>query len=185
MSFKNLALQWKVISLLALLAAVSFGVIVYAGTQIEAVNTINGQIIEGPASASVALSRCNRDLRQAEAGLMASIVASTPDEVSAAEAIVKKAMASYEEQNAAAAKAFPSGATQIAIILQKAKSTIAACQQVVGKAKASGGAFTTMQEGCLADIDAAAAASSAFNATIVAERSGSTPPPTSSPATRS
>ncbi len=170
MSFKNLALQWKVISLLALLAAVSFGVIVYAGTQIEAVNTINGQIIEGPASATVALSRCNRDLRQAEAGLLASIVAKTPDEVSAAEAMVTKAMASYEEQNAAAAKAFPSGATQIATILQKAKSTVAACKQVVDKARASDEAFTTMQESCLADLDAAAAASSAFNGTIVAEK---------------
>lgn len=49
-SFKNIALQWKIISLPALLAAVSFGVIVYAGMQIDVVNTINGEIIDGPAA---------------------------------------------------------------------------------------------------------------------------------------
>ncbi|MBS1166420.1 MAG: hypothetical protein H6R00_2445 [Proteobacteria bacterium] len=40
-SFKNIVLRWRGISLLA---AVSFGVIVYAGTQIDVVNTINGVI---------------------------------------------------------------------------------------------------------------------------------------------
>lgn len=169
MSFKNLALQWKLISLLALLAAVSFGVIVYAGTQIGSVNTINGEIIDGPAAATVAMSRCNRDLRQTQAGFLAAAIASTPDEVSAAEAIVTKAMASYEQQNGIAAKAFPSGATQIAAILDKAKSAVGVCKKAVTDVKAGAPAFSTMQESCVADIDAAAAASSAFNATIAAE----------------
>ena len=170
MSFKNLALQWKVISLLVLLAAVSFGVIVYACTQIGVVNTINGQIIDGPAAASVALSRCNRDLRQTEAGLLASAMASTPDEASAAEASIGKTMQSYEEQNGIAAKAFPAGASDIASVLQKAKATVSVCRQVVDKVKAGAPAFKTMQEACVTEIDATAAASSAVNASIAAEK---------------
>ncbi|WP_026793106.1 methyl-accepting chemotaxis protein [Pleomorphomonas oryzae] len=169
MSFKNLALQWKVICLLALLAAVSFGVIVYAGTQIDAVNTINGQIIDGPAAATVAMSRCNRDLRQTEAGLLASVTASTPDEMSTAEAVIAKSMASYEQQNGIAAKAFPSGASQIAAVLDQAKSAVDACKKAVAAVKAGAPAFSTMRESCVADLDATAAASSAFNATIAAE----------------
>ncbi len=170
MSFKNLALQWKVISLLALLAAVSFGMIVYAGTQIDAVNTLNAQIIDGPAAASVALSRCNRDLRQTQAGLLASAMASTPDEASAAEATIAKAMQSYEEQNGIAAKAFPSGASQITAVLDKAKGAVTVCKQTVAQVKAGAPAFETMQESCIADIDATAAASSAVNASIAAEK---------------
>jgi methyl-accepting chemotaxis protein len=168
-SFKNLALQWKVISLLALLAAVSFGVIVYAGTQIDTVNTINGQIIDGPAAATVAMSRCNRDLRQAEAGLMASVIAGTSDEARAAETAIATAMASYEQQNGIAAKAFPSGAIQIAAILDQAKSAVSACKKAAADVKAGAPAYSTMQESCVADLDATAAASSAFNATITAE----------------
>ena len=170
MSFKNLALQWKVISLLALLAAVSFGVIVYAGTQIDAVNTINSQIIDGPAAASVALSRCNRDLRQTEAGFLASAMASTPDEASAAEASIAKTMQSYEEQNGIAAKAFPPGAGEIAGILQKAKGAVGACKQAVDKVKAGAPALKTMQDACVSEIDATASASSAVNASIAAEK---------------
>ncbi len=169
MSFKNLALQWKVISLLALLAIVSFGVIVFAGNQINAVNDLNGKIIDGPAATTTALARTNRDLRHAEAGFLASVIASTPEEVSAAEAIVTKAMASYVEQNAKAAQTFPAGALKIGDILQKAQGAVSACKEAVAQVKGGAPAVKTMQAACISEIDATVAISSEFNNSVIAE----------------
>ncbi|CAI9403628.1 hypothetical protein ANOBCDAF_04457 [Pleomorphomonas sp. T1.2MG-36] len=171
MSFKNLALQWKVICLLALLAVVSCGVIGYAAMQIDAVNQVNGRIIDGPASATTALARSNRDIRQAEAGLLATAIASTREDAVAAEAMVDKAMKSYEQQIALAAKAYPEGAEKLALLAEKAKQVInGPCKGALSMVKAAGSPFRTMRDGCIAAIDKQADEAVVFNEGIVAER---------------
>ncbi len=171
MSFKNLSLQMKVISLLVLLALVSFGVIVYAGTQIDAVNAINREIIEGPAAATTALARTSRDLRQAETGFWALAVATSADESAAAEATIAKAMDSYEKQNGLAAKAYPEGASEIGDVLRRAKNAIAVvCRQAVDKIKAGGPVAKTMQEICSAEINATISQAIVFNDKLIAEK---------------
>ena len=171
MSFKNLALQSKVISLLALLAAVSFGVIVYAGMQIAAVNTIDSQIIEGPAAAATALARTSRDMRQAETGLWALAIAATAEETAGAEATIKKAMDSYEQQNGLAAQAYPQGAREIGDVLQKAKGAInVVCRQAIDQVKAGAPVAKTVQTVCVSEIDATIAKAIAFNDALIAEK---------------
>ncbi len=171
MSFKNLALQWKVISLLVLLGAVSFGVIIYAGTQIDAVNTINGQIIEGPAAAATSLARTSRDLRQAETGLWALAVATTPEETAAANATITEGLNSYEKQNGLAAKAYPAGASEMADVLQKAKAAVTiACKQAVDQIKGGAPVTKTMQSACSSEIDATIDKAVVFNDKLLAEK---------------
>jgi methyl-accepting chemotaxis protein len=170
-SFRNLALQTKVICLLLLLAVVSFGVIVYAGTQIDAINTINTQIIEGPASAATSLARTNRDLRQAETGLWALAIAATPDEARSAEGIITTAMASYEKQNGLAAQAYPQGASQIADVLQSAKKAVnVVCKQAIDQVKAGAPVTKTVQDVCVSEIDATIAQAVEFNDKLLAEK---------------
>ena len=171
MSFRNFALQTKIICLLVLLAIVSFGVIVYAGTEIDAVNTINTQIIDGPAAATTALARTSRDLRQAETGFWAQMIAATPDEANVAEAAIAKAMESYEKQNGIAAQAYPEGASEIANVLQKAKNAIGVvCKQAVDQVKAGAPVAKTMQGTCSAEIDATIAQAIVFNDKLIAEK---------------
>jgi methyl-accepting chemotaxis protein len=168
-SFKNLALQWKIICLLTLLAIVSFGVVVFAGLQINAVNDVNGSIIEGPSATTTALARTNRDLRYAEAGFLAAAIAGTPEEMNAAETIIAKAMESYVEQNGIAAKSFPIGAAKIAGILQQAKGAADACKDAVAQVKAGAPIAKTMQAVCQVKVDATVAESSQFNNSVIAE----------------
>ncbi|WP_370677216.1 methyl-accepting chemotaxis protein [Pleomorphomonas sp. PLEO] len=171
MSFRNLALQWKVICLLALLAAVSFGVIVYAGVQIDTVNTINTEILEGPAAAATALARSSRDLRQAETGVWGLATATTADESHSAEGTITEAMASYEKQNGIAAQAYPQGAGEIADVLSKAKNAInAVCRGAVDQVKAGAPVAKTMQGICVPEIDAAIAKAVVFNDALIAEK---------------
>ncbi|WP_370677214.1 methyl-accepting chemotaxis protein [Pleomorphomonas sp. PLEO] len=171
MSFKNLSLQLKIICLLVVLALVALGVVVYAATQIDHVNTINNEIIDGSAAATTALARTSRDLRQAETGLWALAIATTADETSAAEATIGKAMESYEKQNGIAAQAYPSGAGEIAAILQKAKAAVSVvCQQGIDKVKAGAPATKTMQDICVAEIDATIGEAITFNEQLIAEK---------------
>ncbi|MCM5557486.1 methyl-accepting chemotaxis protein [Pleomorphomonas sp. JP5] len=171
MSFKNLALQWKVICLLALLAVVSCGVIVYAGTQIDAVNEVNGRIIDGPAAATTALSRGNRDIRQIEAGLLAMAIAGSKEEVAAAGGMVDLAMASYDYQMSLAIKAYPDGTEKLASLAEKTKQVInGPCKGAVSMVKAGSPAFRTMQSSCLAAIDKQTDEAVAFNRSIDKER---------------
>ncbi|WP_026793105.1 methyl-accepting chemotaxis protein [Pleomorphomonas oryzae] len=171
MSFRNLTLQTKVICLLLLLAAVSFGVIVYAGTQIDAVNTINSRIIEGPAAAATSLARTSRDMRQAETGLWALVAAATADETAMAEATISKSMESYEKQNGLAAQAYPEGAGEIAAVLQKAKNAVNVdCKQAVDKIKAGAPVVKTLQDVCVSEIDATIAEAVVFNDKLLAEK---------------
>ena len=154
MSFKNLALQWKVICLLALLGLVSCGVIVYASVQIEAINDVNSSIIEGPATATTALARGNRDIRQVEAGLFAMAIAASKEEVTAANGMVDLAMASYDYQMSLATKAYPDGAEKLNSLAEKTKQVInGPCKGAVSMVKAGSPAFRTMQSSCLTAID--------------------------------
>ena len=171
MSFRNLSLQMKVICLLLLLAAVSFGVIVYAGTQIDVVNTINGQIIEGPASAATSLARSSRDLRQAETGFWALAIATTADETAAAEATIAQGIEGYEKQNGLAAQAYPAGVGEIGDVLQRAKNAInVVCKGAVDKVKAGAPTAKTLQDVCVKEIDATIAQAIVFNDKLLAEK---------------
>jgi methyl-accepting chemotaxis protein len=170
-SFKNLALQWKVICLLVLLAVVSCGVIVYAGVQIDAVNDVNGRIIDGPASATTALARGNRDIRQIEVGLLAAAIANSREDAAAAEAMIDKALESYDHQIALAAKAYPAGIEKFNSLSEKTKQVInGPCKGALSMVKAAGSPFRTMRDGCLSAIDKQAEEAVVFNEGIVAER---------------
>jgi len=170
-SFRNLSLQMKVISLLLLLAAVSFGVIVYAETQVDVVNTINGEIIEGPASAATSLARTSRDLRQAETGFWALAIATTADETAAAEATIAKGIEDYEKQSGLAAKAYPAGAGEIGDVLKRAKNAVnVVCRGAVDQVKAGAPAAKTLRDVCVSEIDATIAQAIVFNDKLLAEK---------------
>jgi methyl-accepting chemotaxis protein len=170
-SFRNLALQWKVISLLVALSLVAFGVVIYASTQIKLVDSINTDIIEGPAAATTALARTSRDLRQVENGFWAAATATTPDETAAAEAAIAKALESYEKQNGLAAEAYPAGAREIGDVLTMARNTAnVVCRQAVEKVHAGAPVSKTMQDICSAEVDATIAKAIKFNESLIDQK---------------
>ena len=107
MSYENLPLTWKVVSLLLFLAVAALVGGIYSGTQIIAVNDLNASVINGPATAATRGARAARFSVQVQTGIFSTVVATTDEQVRAAAQRTKEAIAGFEDQITQAEAALP------------------------------------------------------------------------------
>ncbi|WP_234051439.1 MULTISPECIES: methyl-accepting chemotaxis protein [unclassified Xanthobacter] len=138
MSFKNLSLTGKVVSLLLLLAVLSFGAILYASSQMTAINAVGTNIIEGPAPAIANLARSNRLLRQVEIGIYRLLVGQTPEEDAAANRLIEQVLKDYKTRTDLIKAEAPAFAPDMERVVERVKQTMDGdCGEVMRAAAAA------------------------------------------------
>ncbi|MFG1401796.1 methyl-accepting chemotaxis protein [Xanthobacter sediminis] len=175
MSFKNWSLTLKVVSLLLLLAILSFGAILYASFQMTVINAVGTAIIEGPAPAAANLARTNRLLRQVDIGLYRLIVADTPAKDEEATQLIEKALEDYKSRVELIKAETPEFAAEMDQLLQRVKGTMAAeCGTILRQARTAASAEEiarlgeTMRTTCSPKLDALADATTGINKRLTA-----------------
>lgn len=99
MSFKNWSLTLKVVSLLLLLAILSFGAITTPRSRsMTAINAVGTAIIEGPAPAAPPIWPHRPPSCQVDIGLYQLIVADTPAKDEEATQLIEKALDDYKSR---------------------------------------------------------------------------------------
>lgn len=175
MSFRNWSLTAKVVSLLVLLAILSFGAILYASAQMTAINAVGTTIIEGPAPAIANLARSNRLLRQVEIGIYRLLVGQTPEEDAAAKQLIDQVLKDYKTRTDLIKAEAPEFAADMEQVVQRVKQTMDGdCGEVLRAAAAARSAEEIARVGqvmrttCSPKIDALANSTTGINKRLTA-----------------
>jgi methyl-accepting chemotaxis protein len=107
MSFKNLSMIWKVVSLLLLLGVTSVIGVYYATSQFKVIGDLFSVIIAGPATAGTSLAQANKYNIAAQAAIYRSISETTDEGNREAAKDLHEAIVSFDEQIALAQKQVP------------------------------------------------------------------------------
>ncbi len=174
MSYANLPMIWKVVSLLLLLGAISIGGAFYATMGMSSLDTMYTEIIEGPQVAALQLAQANRGQSMIAVAIYGNIVAATDDANKAAMTARLEAEKFVSDRIEAAKKAAPKYNESITAIQAKLQSAVSgACAETLRIANESTDAegnvraAKLMDAGCRPALDQVLQASTAVSRTIV------------------
>ncbi|WP_341990490.1 HAMP domain-containing methyl-accepting chemotaxis protein [Azorhizobium sp. AG788] len=119
MSYANLTMSWKVVSLLLALGLVSIGGAYYATFNMSSVDQMYTDIIDGPEVAILSLARTNRAQLAASNALYRNIIATSEAENKAADAARIGAVKLFDQNIDQAKKSAPEFADKIGAVAQK------------------------------------------------------------------
>ena len=114
MSFKNMPMLGKILSLLGLLAAVVVAAVFFTTSRMSAISADYGRVISGPGVASVDMERASKNILRVEAAFYKLVSSSDSQDIANANSELKEAQSSFSKETNEALKALPSEAKRIA-----------------------------------------------------------------------
>ncbi len=176
MSYANLTMNWKVVSLLLALGLVSIGGAYYATFNMSSVDQMYTDIIDGPEVAILSLARTNRAQLAASNAIYRNIIATSEAENKAADASRIGAVKLFDQNIEQAKKTAPEFADKIGVIAQKFHNAVEnVCAEVIKTANGGTGsagnarAGKLMVEQCEPEMGAILASSMAVTRLIIEE----------------
>jgi len=113
-SFKNMPMLGKILSLLGLLAAVVVAAVFFTTSRMSAISADYGRVISGPGVASVDMERASKNILRVEAAFYKLVSSSDSQDIANANSELKEAQSSFSKETNEALKALPSEAKRIA-----------------------------------------------------------------------
>jgi methyl-accepting chemotaxis protein len=117
-SYNNLSMTWKVVSLLILLTLVNIAGTLYTTRQLVVIDTLDTAIIDGPAAATTFMARANRFATGATTAIYRAILATTPDGDAAAARALQETVKSFDTQIDEAKRVVPAQSAGIDRVAQ-------------------------------------------------------------------
>ncbi len=132
MSFKNLPLVWKVVTLLALLAVTGAGGAWYASSQMSAIDAAYSALISGPGAAAPSATRVGRFISDVNGALYRNTAASTEEANRAADASRRESENALNKEIDRLRKLVPQYADDVEQVAASFKAVLAGpCSDVV------------------------------------------------------
>ena len=124
MRYQNWSLIWKILSLLLALGAASLAGVVMTARQLNVIDDLNQEIIDGPAASATLIARANVTATRTGMAIYALVLADTPEQDAKAMADIKEIRATMKDRLDEATRATPSLAAEIRQIGQVYESAL-------------------------------------------------------------
>ncbi|ADU13291.1 methyl-accepting chemotaxis protein [Asticcacaulis excentricus] len=147
----NLSMQIKVIVLLALIAIVGVGAVLYTDASLGGNINKYDQALTGPAPGTVALARSGRHAAWTSRSILKAVIASDADKLEKAQHDIEEGKTKFNAELDKAEKFLPSKVSEFKPLREKYNTALStACAEVLSLAQAGqkDAAITTMDNGC-------------------------------------
>ena len=113
MSFKNMPMLGKILSLLGLLSLVVVAAVFFTTSRMSAISADYGRVISGPGTAAVDMERASKNIQRVQTAFYKLVSFNDPQDIADATSELKLAQSSFSKETNEALKALPSEAKRI------------------------------------------------------------------------